>query len=52
MSTAAFGESAMSRTQVKLWYNWFKESREYVNDNARHGHPNMSVSDENVEAVK
>ena len=26
--TAAFGESTMSRTQVQLWYNRFKEGRE------------------------
>ena len=32
MSTVAFGESTMSRTQVQLWYNRFKEGREEVND--------------------
>ena len=26
----AFGESTMSRTQVQLWYNRFKEGRESV----------------------
>ena len=30
----AFGESTMSRTQVQLWYNGFKEGREDVNDDA------------------
>ena len=28
----AFGESTMSRTQVQLWYNRFKEGQEDVND--------------------
>ena len=35
MLTVAFGESTMSRTQVQLWYNRFKECREDVNDDAR-----------------
>ena len=30
MLTIAFGESTMSRTQVQLWYNRFKEGREDV----------------------
>ena len=40
----------MSRTQVQLCYNRFKEGREDVNDNARPGRP--LTSDENTEAVK
>ena len=32
MLTAAFGESTMSRTQVQLRYNRFKQGREDVND--------------------
>ena len=35
MLTVAFGESTMSRTQVQLWYNRFKEGREDVNGDAR-----------------
>ena len=34
----------MSRTQVQLWYNRFKEDREDVNDDL--------ATDENIEAVK
>ena len=50
MLTVAFGESAVSRTHVQLWYNWFKEGREDVNGNA---HPDReSSTDENTEAVK
>ena len=33
MLTVAFGESTMSRTQVQLWYDRFKEGREYANVN-------------------
>ena len=52
MLTATFGGSTMSRTQVKLWYNQFKEGREDVNDDARPGHPSTSKTDANIEAVK
>ena len=52
MLTVAFGESTMSRTQVQLYYNRFKEGREDVNDDARPGRPNTSTTDENIEAVK
>ena len=48
----AFGESTMSRTQVQLWYNRFKERREDVNNNACPGRPRTSTADENIEAVK
>ena len=30
--TVTFGESTTSTTQVQLWYNRFKESRENVNN--------------------
>ena len=30
-----FGESTVSRTQVQLWYNQFREGREDVNDDTR-----------------
>ena len=50
--TVAFGESTMSRTQVELWYNRFKERREDVNDDARPGRSSTSTTDENIEAVK
>ena len=49
MLTVAYSESTMSRTQVQLWYNQFKEGREDVNDDAR---PSMSTTDENIEKVK
>ena len=37
-----FSKSTMSRIQVQLWYNRFKEGRDVVNDDA----------DENIEAGK
>ena len=48
----AFGESTISRTQVQLWYNGFKEGQEYINDDIGPGHPSSSTTDENIEAVK
>ena len=50
--TVAFGESTISRTQVQLWYNLFKEGREDVNDDVRPGRPSTSTTDDNIEAVK
>ena len=48
----AFGESTMSRTQVQLWYNRFKEGRKDVNADARPGQSSTSTTNENIEAVK
>ena len=52
MLSMAFAESTMSRTQIQLWYNWLKEGREDVNDDALPGCPSTSTTDENIEAVK
>ena len=41
----------MSRTQVQLCYNRFKEGREDVNDDARLDRPRTSTTDGNIEAV-
>ena len=35
MLSVAFGESTMTRTQVQLWYNRFKDDREEVNDDSQ-----------------
>ena len=51
MLTGAFIESTMSRTQVQLWYNWFKEVRD-ADDNACPGSSSTSTTDKNTEAVK
>ena len=52
MMTVAFGKSIMSRTQVQLWYNQFKEGREDVNDDARPGRLSTLTTNGNIEAVK
>ena len=52
MLTLALDESTMSRTQVQLWYNRFKEGQEDVNDEARSGRLSLSTIDENIETVK
>ena len=49
MLTVAFGESPVSRTQVPLRYNPFKEGREDVNDDVRSIRPS---TDENIETGK
>ena len=36
--------------QSTLWYNWFKEAREDVNDDARPSRLSTSTIDENIEA--
>ena len=41
----------MNRTQVQLWYNWFKEGQEVITDDTRSGCSSTSTTDENVEAV-
>ena len=50
--TVAFEESTMSRTQVQLWQNRFKEDRGDVNDSARPGRSSTSTNYENNEALK
>ena len=52
MLTVAFGRSTRSRTQVQLWYNWFKEGREDVNNDTRFDRPGSSITDETIETVK
>ena len=51
MLTVMFGESTMSRTQVELCYNRFKEGREDVNHDARFGLLNALTTHENIEAM-
>ena len=36
MYTVALDESTRSRTQVQLWYNWFKAGQEDFNEDAHH----------------
>ena len=47
-----FGKSTLSRTQIQLWYNRFKEGREDINDDARPGRSSTLTTDEIIAAVK
>ena len=53
MLIVAFGESTtmFGRTQVQLWYNWFKEGWEDTNDDTRPDCLSTSTTNENIEAV-
>ena len=42
----------MSRTQIQLLCNWFKEGREDINDDVHPGRPSTSTTDEYIEEVK
>ena len=42
----------MSRTQVQLWYNRFKEGRKDDNNDAYPGLPSTLRTDENIEEMK
>jgi transposase len=48
----AFEDEAMSVTQVKEWYNRFKEGRLSVESDPRSGRPSTSRNEEGIEAVK
>ena len=52
MLTVTFGESTISRTQVQLRYNRFKEGRKDVHDDVCHGCSSTLTTDENIEAKK
>ena len=50
--TEEFCKPTMSRTQVQLWHNRFKEGQKDVNDDARSGCLSTSKVDENIAPVK
>ena len=52
MFTMTFEESAMSKTQVQLCYNRFKEGRDAINVAALPGRQRTSTTDKNIETVK
>ena len=47
----AYGEHALSRSQVFKWFKAFSEGRESNEDEARSGRPSTSKTDNNVEIV-
>lgn len=52
MLQKAYGDSAMSQTQVYYWYKEFKEGRLEVEDLPHDRRPQSSCSEENIEKVK
>jgi hypothetical protein len=47
-----FGEDAMGITQIKEWYNTFKDGRTSVESDARSGRPSTSRNDELLDHVR
>ena len=48
----AYGEHALSRSQVFKWYKAFSEGRESIKDKPRSERPSTSKTDNNVEIVR
>ena len=46
-----FGDDAMGITQIKEWYNRFKDGRTSVESDARSGRPSTSQNDELIDQV-
>jgi len=47
----AYGEEGMSRKNVMKWFNFFKEGREDIQDDARTGRPKEARTPENIQIV-
>ena len=48
----AFGDDAMSITQIKEWYNRFKDGRPSVESDPRSGRPSTSRNDDIIDQVQ
>ena len=47
-----FGDDAMGITQIKEWYNRFKDGRTSVESDARSGRPSKSRNDKLIDQVQ
>src|SRR5215468_1578626 len=47
-----FGDDAMGITQIKEWYNRFKDGRTSVESDARYGGPSTSRNDKLIDQVR
>ena len=48
----AFGDKCLSRSNVFIWFNRFKNDCESVEDDPRPGRPSTSKTDENIVKVR
>ena len=51
MVNAAYGDQALSRSNVFLWYERFHDGREDIEDDSRSGRPTECCNDNNVEKI-
>jgi transposase len=51
MVNAAYGDQALSRSNVFRWYGRFRDGREDIEDDSRSGRPTECHSDNNVEKI-
>ncbi|XP_014774322.1 protein GVQW3-like [Octopus bimaculoides] len=52
MIQKAFGDDAMRKTQMKEWYNWFKDGHTSVDSEPRCGRPSTNRNDEMIAKVR
>jgi len=51
MVNAAYGDQALSRSNVFRWYGRFHDGREDIEDDPRSGRPTECCNDNNVEKI-
>ncbi len=52
MIQTAYGDNTLSRTTVHMWFKWFKEGRDSIEDNKRSGRLSTRHTEENIAAVR
>jgi len=51
MVNAAYGDQALSRSNVFRWYERFRDGRENIEDDPRSGRPTECRNEDNVEKI-